>query len=151
MTDVLTKEQRRKNMQAIRSSDTSIEIKVSKDLWKKGFRIRKNCEKLFGRPDISMKKYRIVIFIDSCFWHGCQQHGHIPKSNEAYWIKKLCKNSLRDQEVNDYYQTSHWTVLRIWEHEVKYKYDETIDKIVSLIEYSKLIHEYNRFKHKNII
>jgi DNA mismatch endonuclease (patch repair protein) len=79
MGDVLNKEQHRKNMQAIKSQ-SQLENLVSKELWKKGLRFRKNAKDLFGKPDISIKKYKIVIFIDSCFWHCCNLHGNMPKT-----------------------------------------------------------------------
>ncbi len=102
MTDVLTKEQRRKNMQAIKSK-SKLEDKVTKELWRRGYRFRKNTRNLFGKPDISIKKYKVVIFIDSCFWHSCPIHGNSPKTNSEFWIKKLNRNRERDEEVNRYY------------------------------------------------
>ena len=68
--DDLTPEQRKKNMQAIRSKDTTIELTLRKALWKKGIRYRKNYKGLIGKPDIVITKYRIVVFCDSDFWHG---------------------------------------------------------------------------------
>lgn len=102
MTDVMTKEQRRKNMQAIKSI-SKLEKIVSKELWKKGLRFRTNTKNLFGKPDLSIKKYKIVIFVDSCFWHRCPIHGNMPKNNADFWYRKLTRNVDRDKEVNDYY------------------------------------------------
>ncbi|OCA86016.1 very short patch repair endonuclease [Bacillus sp. FJAT-27225] len=135
MTDNLTKEQRRKNMQAIKSK-SALENKVSKALWLQGFRFRKNV-KLFGKPDIAIKKFKIVIFIDSCFWHNCPLHGNIPKSNQEYWIGKLERNKRRDIEVNEYYIKNNWNLLRIWEHEFKNDFDSAIEKIGSFITENK--------------
>lgn len=131
MTDNLTKEQRTKNMKAIKSQ-SSLENRVTKLLWKMGFRFRKNVN-LFGKPDISIKKYKIVIFIDSCFWHCCPLHGNIPKSNKDYWEKKLIRNMIRDKEVNNYYQENGWNLLRVWEHELKENFNDTINKIADFI------------------
>ncbi|PEZ76375.1 very short patch repair endonuclease [Bacillus sp. AFS017274] len=136
MTDVLTKEQRRKNMQAIKSQ-SKLENIVSKALWKKGYRFRKNTKDLFGKPDIAIKKYKIVIFIDSCFWHCCKQHGNIPKSNSEFWIKKLERNRERDQEVNSYYLKEGWHIKRIWEHEIKQDINKVINDIIDFIEDAK--------------
>lgn len=86
MTDTFSKEQRRKNMQAIKSR-SKLEDKVTKELWNRGIRFRKNVKGLFGKPDIAIKKHKIVIFIDSCFWHACEKHGNKPKSNTEYWEK----------------------------------------------------------------
>jgi DNA mismatch endonuclease, patch repair protein len=131
MTDNLTKEQRIKNMRAIKSQ-SALENKVSKELWRLGLRFRKNA-KLFGKPDISIKKYKIVIFIDSCFWHCCPIHGNMPKSNRDYWEKKLERNKLRDIEVNKYYFDKGWNVLRVWEHEFKEDFNRALNKIASFI------------------
>ncbi|MFP7298729.1 very short patch repair endonuclease [Neobacillus niacini] len=139
MADNLTKEQRKKNMRAIKSQ-SALENKVTKELWKMGFRFRKNAN-LFGKPDISIKKYKIVIFIDSCFWHCCPIHGNMPKSNKDYWEKKLERNKLRDIEVNHYYFDKGWKILRVWEHEIKESPIETIN----------LISDFIRRNNKNII
>lgn len=137
MADVLTKEQRRRNMQSIRSKETKIEIKVANALWKRGVRFRKNVKDLIGKPDIAIKKYKIAIFIDSCFWHGCELHGHIPKNNELYWLKKISRNKERDQQVTSYYLESGWNIMRIWEHELKEDFEGTVQKITNLINQVK--------------
>jgi DNA mismatch endonuclease, patch repair protein len=131
MTDTHTKEQRIKNMKAIKSQ-SNLENKVSKALWNKGFRFRKN-SKLYGKPDIAIQKFKIVIFIDSCFWHVCPEHSNIPKSNQDYWVKKLNRNQERDREVSRYYKEQGWNIMRIWEHELKRDFDGTIEKISSFI------------------
>lgn len=133
MGDTHTKEQRRKNMQAIKSQ-SKLENKVSKALWKAGIRFRKNDKTLLGNPDISIKKYQVVIFIDSCFWHSCPLHGNMPKSNQDYWRKKLKRNNKRDIEVNQYYREKSWNLLRIWEHELKNDFYGTVNYIVSFIK-----------------
>ncbi|WP_409294054.1 very short patch repair endonuclease [Peribacillus sp. SCS-26] len=136
LSDNLTKEQRTKNMKAIKSQ-SNLENRVTKALWKRDIRLRKN-SKMFGRPDISIKKYKIVIFIDSCFWHSCPLHGNMPKSNQEYWIKKLQRNKDRDQEVNGYYHERGWNILRIWEHEFKQDFNAAIDAIETfIIQYKK--------------
>ena len=135
MADNLTKEQREKNMKAIKSQ-SALENKVSKALWRLGIRFRKNV-KLYGKPDIAIKKYRIVIFIDSCFWHCCPIHGNMPKSNKDYWEKKLQRNKIRDIEVNAFYKENGWNILRVWEHEFKEDFNATINKIVNFIQEKK--------------
>lgn len=135
MIDTHTQEQRVKNMKAIKSQ-SKLENEVSKALWKKGVRFRKN-SKIFGKPDISIQKYKIVIFIDSCFWHVCPEHGTNPKSNQDYWLKKLTRNQARDMEVNNYYRQNEWNILRIWEHELKNDFNGTIEKIIAFINQAK--------------
>lgn len=137
MADNLTKEQRTKNMKAIRSSNTKLENRVTKALWKRGLRFRKNVKNLPGKPDIAIAKYKVVIFIDSCFWHGCSQHGNQPKSNKEYWIAKLERNRKRDEEITRYYQDKGWYILRIWEHEVKQDFELAVNTILRLVDESK--------------
>lgn len=137
MTDNLSPEDRKKNMGAIRSTNTSMEEKVIKELWKRGIRFRKNVKNLFGKPDIAIKKYKVVIFLDSCFWHACELHGNKPKSNQEYWIKKLTRNRRRDIEVTDYYNQKGWYILRIWQHELKEDFEETINRIQKFVEDAK--------------
>lgn len=137
MADKIGKEARSKNMSAIRSTHTQLEDNVSKALWRSGYRFRKNERKLKGKPDISIKKYKIAIFVDSCFWHFCGEHGHIPKSNTDFWIAKLEKNKKRDLETSLYYQTQGWNLLRIWEHELKEDFPGTVQKIADCIENAK--------------
>lgn len=129
MTDNLSPEYRKKNMRAIRSTNTSMEEKVTKELWRRGIRFRKNVKDLFGKPDIAIKKYKVVVFLDSCFWHACELHGNKPKSNQEYWIKKLERNRRRDIEVTNYYNQKGWHILRIWQHELKEDFEGTINKI----------------------
>jgi len=136
MTDVMTKEQRSKNMKAIKAV-SKIETVVAKELWKKGIRYRRNNKKLFGKPDISIKKYKIVIFIDSCFWHQCPLHATMPKSNTDFWVKKLERNIERDKEVNEYYLQNQWSIKRIWEHEIKNDLFKVIDELIIFIGDSK--------------
>lgn len=130
MADNLSKEDRKKNMKAIRSVHTQLEDSVTKELWKQGVRFRKNVKDLMGKPDIAIKKYKVVVFLDSCFWHGCSLHGNKPKTNEDYWNNKLERNRVRDAEVTKYYQQKGWNILRIWEHDIKENFDQTIDQIV---------------------
>lgn len=137
MADNLTKDQRQKNMRAIKSR-SRLEDRITKALWQRGFRYRKNTKDLYGKPDISIKKYKIVIFIDSCFWHCCPIHGNIPKTNSNYWTKKLKRNKERDVEVTNYYREKDWNILRLWEHEFKQDFDQAIEKINSFINYAKI-------------
>ena len=137
MTDRLDKETRRRNMQAVKGKETKLENLVTKELWKKGFRFRRNLNDLPGKPDIAIKKYKIVIFIDSCFWHKCEYHYKAPKTNKEFWENKIAGNRHRDLEINQYYKKQNWYILRIWEHEIKENFDKTIENISSFIIKSK--------------
>ena len=133
MADNMSKENRSKTMKAIRSQ-SKLENRITKELWNKGYRFRKNDKSLVGKPDISIKKYKIAIFIDSCFWHVCPIHSNQPKSNQEYWTKKLNRNEQRDEEVNSYYEANRWNIKRIWEHEVKNDFHQVVNEIADYID-----------------
>ena len=130
MTDKVSPKKRSQIMSKIKSKNTKLENKIISDLWKRGVRFKRNVASLTGKPDIAIKKYKIVIFIDSCFWHGCSQHCRMPSSNRTYWEKKIERNKERDREVTNFYKEKGWHILRIWEHELKNDY-ENITRIVA--------------------
>ena len=135
--DVLTKEQRRKNMQNIRSKDTKIEIILRKALWKKGYRYRKNCESLPGKPDIVLTKYKIAIFCDGEFFYGRNWEVLRPKleksTNGEKWVKKISRNRERDDEINKRLLFEGWTVIRFWGEDIKKHTDECVKVIEEAI------------------
>ncbi|WP_191556983.1 very short patch repair endonuclease [Metabacillus idriensis] len=139
MVNKISEEKRKKIMGSIKGKNTKLESMVSKELWHRGIRFRKNVKSLYGTPDIAIKKYKIVIFIDSCFWHACELHGTLPQKNQMFWIKKFNRNKERDFEVNNYYIQKQWHLLRIWEHDLKRDFVGSINKIVNLIKFSKMI------------
>ncbi|SDM80262.1 very short patch repair endonuclease [Sediminibacillus halophilus] len=140
MVDTVSKEKRSEMMGKIKAT-SKLENKVSKALWHKGYRFRKNDRSLFGTPDISIKKYKVVIFIDSCYWHACPIHGKIPKSNVEFWENKFSKNKARDKRVNAYYRQMNWNILRIWEHELKDDFWGTMNNLLQFVHESKLANE----------
>ena len=131
--DNLSSEHRHKNMQNIHSFNTKMEVVVRSELHKLGFRFRKHVKTLFGKPDIVLKKYNTVIFLDSCFWHMCPYHFILPKTNKKYWKPKLRINKERAKEVNKILRKNGWHVIRIWEHAVKKDLEKTINKIIKKI------------------
>lgn len=108
-------------MSLVKNKDSKIEKSFRKELWGKGYRYRKNSRKYFGAPDIVLAKYKTVIFIDSCFWHGCKIHKSIPEDNKQFWIEKIRRNKQRDGEVNSCYKNMNWHIFRIWEHDMSNK------------------------------
>ena len=130
--DVHSKEQRRKNMQAIKSTGTKGEILLSKALWKLGYRYRKNDKSTFGKPDLVFKRLKIAIFVDSEYFHGknWDTEKYRIKSNREFWWKKIEGNINRDKIVNDYLQDNGWTILRFWSNEVQ----KNLESCVQLIE-----------------
>lgn len=137
--DDLTPEQRKKNMQAIRSKDTTIELALRKALWKKGIRYRKNYKGLIGKPDIVITKYRIVVFCDSDFWHGYDWDNRKSriKSNQKYWIPKIERNMKRDKEVTAVLVEQGWIVLRFWEHSIRKNLESCLDDIEEAVSIRK--------------
>ena len=131
--DVLTPEQRKKNMQNIRNKDTEIEIALRKALWKKGYRYRKNLSTLPGKPDIVITKYKIAIFCDGEFFHGKDWEVLKPRleksNNSEFWISKISRNRGRDDEVNKKLLFSGWTVVRFWGNDIKNNLDECLKVI----------------------
>lgn len=132
MADNVSRETRSKMMRSIRSV-SRLEDRISKQLWRLGLRFRRNARTLPGKPDIAIKKYKIAIFIDSCFWHSCPEHRVMPKSNVEFWEKKFEANKRRDEKVNGYYLSNGWHLLRIWEHDFKSDFDATVRKIHDFI------------------
>lgn len=132
--DDMTPAQRRKNMQNIRSKDTAIEVKLRKALWKSGIRYRKNYDRLPGKPDIAITKYRIAIFCDGEFFHGKDwdqlKEKLIKSNNSEYWLKKIARNIERDREVDSLIKSMGWIVLRFWGKDIK----QDIDICVSVVE-----------------
>lgn len=135
--DVLTKEQRRKNMQNIRSKDTQIEVMLRKALFAKGIRYIKNYRKLPRKPDIVLIKYKIAIFCDGEFFHGKDWEVLKPKlqnsNNSEFWIKKISKNIERDDEINKKLLFMGWTVIRFWGSDIKKRTDECVRVIEEAI------------------
>ena len=135
--DVLTKEQRKKNMQNIKAKDTKIEIILRKALWKKGYRYRKNYNKLPGKPDIVLPKYKIAIFCDGEFFHGKDWNVLKKKlknsNNSEFWINKISRNRERDDEINKRLFFEGWTVIRFWGEDIKKHTDECVKTIEEII------------------
>lgn len=120
-------------MSAIKSKDTKIEIDFRKRIWREGFRYRKNSRKYFGTPDLVLKKYNAVIFLDSCFWHGCKKHFRLPATNQIYWKNKIKRNVSRDKEVNSFYKKNGWKILRFWGHDLNNNSDRIINRIKKVL------------------
>ena len=137
MPDVLTPEQRRKNMQHIRGKDTTIEVILRKALWARGYRYRKNYKRIPGSPDIVLTKYKIAIFCDGEFFHGKDWEVLKPRleksNNSEFWIKKISRNLERDDEINKKLLSMGWTVIRFWGNEIKKNTDECIRVIEETI------------------
>ena len=133
MTDVHDKVTRSYNMSQIKGSNTKPEILVRKFLFSKGFRYRINDKKLPGKPDIVLPKYKTVIFVNGCFWHGHEncKYFTLPKTRTEWWKEKIEKNIENDLNKHSQLLDLGYRVLMIWECEIKSKefYNTIIDDI----------------------
>lgn len=131
MTDTISKERRSSNMSKIRSKDTSIELRVRKWLYSKDFRYRVNDKRYPGKPDITVSKLRIAIFIHGCFWHGHKvcKYSHESKTRSDYWQKKIEMNIERDKKSEGMLLEMGWEVIIIWECEVNESFDTKMNDL----------------------
>lgn len=145
--DKLTLEQRRKNMQAVKATGSKIETALAKALFNRGYRYRKNDKSVFGKPDITFKKIKLAIFVDSEFWHGkdweTRKYDH--KTNQDFWYTKIEKNMLRDEEVNIELEKQGWAILRFWGKDISKKLLTCIEKIEQ-----EILNRKNELSRKNI-
>jgi DNA mismatch endonuclease (patch repair protein) len=129
MADVWTKKKRSEVMSLVRgrgNKDTELVLvrlfRLKKiNGWRRHF-------SLLGKPDFTFHKQRLTVFVDGCFWHGCPKHGRQPKSNCAFWRRKLSANQKRDRLVNQTLRHAGWRVMRIWEHELAKKNEARLIK-----------------------
>jgi DNA mismatch endonuclease, patch repair protein len=130
--DNLSKEDRRKNMQRIRSKNTTPERIIMKELKRRKIYFASHVDKILGKPDIVFRRKKVLIFIDSDFWHYNPLNFRKPKSNKQYWEKKIKNNRIRDAFVNHSLLIEGWNVLRFWESDIK----KDPEKIVNCIIYN---------------
>lgn len=120
MTDIWDNDKRSSVMGLIRSKgNRSTELRliaIFRELGIKGW--RRN-QKLPGKPDFAFRKERVCVFVDGCFWHGCPKCYRRPASNQDYWDTKVLRNAARDREVDTELGARGWSVLRIWEHQLR--------------------------------
>lgn len=119
--DKHSKEVRSYNMSQIRSTNSKPEIMVRKYLFSKGLRYRKNVKTLPGKPDIVLPKYKTIVFVNGCFWHGHKNCKYfvMPKSNIEFWNEKISRNISRDEEIHRKLSAAGWNVIVVWECELK--------------------------------
>lgn len=123
-------------MGKIRGKNTKPELAFRKALWAAGYRYRIDYKKLIGKPDIVLKKYRTVIFIDGEYWHGYNWEERKPKlrTNREFWIPKIERNMQRDREVNAELDHIGYKVFRFWEREIKKELDACLQKVISHLQ-----------------
>lgn len=120
-------------MSSIKSKNTLPELTVRKILWSMGKRYRIHDKTIFGKPDISNKGQRLVVFIDGCFWHGCRKCTSLPKTNSSFWKEKIKNNKRRRKEVVRVLTKDEWKILSFWEHEIKNDPNSVSRRIASFL------------------
>jgi DNA mismatch endonuclease (patch repair protein) len=136
LSDIFSKFQRSEIMSKVRATETKPEIKVRKFLFLKGFRYKKNSKSLPGKPDIVLPKYKTVIFVNGCFWHGHKncEAATLPKSKVDYWSKKIDSNIERDKRNKRELKKLGWKVIIVWECELKKMINESNSNLLRLIQ-----------------
>jgi len=130
-----TTKKRSKMMRKIRSKNTQPELLFRKALWRKNVRYRVDSKQLPGRPDVSIMKYKLAVFIDGAYWHGYNwdERKARLKTNKEFWIPKIERNMQRDREVNQQLEDMGYTVFRFWAHEVKGNLKTCINDVMMYI------------------
>ncbi|WP_265443324.1 very short patch repair endonuclease [Acetivibrio straminisolvens] len=134
--DIFSKEKRSEIMALVKSKDTKIENIVRKYLFSQGFRYKKNVAELPGRPDIVLPKYKTVIFVHGCFWHGHQgcKRSTIPKTRTDFWLEKINGNIKRDNKNIEQLKSMGWNVVIVWQCELQKNFNERVQQLVREIK-----------------
>ena len=133
MPDKFSKETRSKIMSSIRSKNTKPELQIRKKVWALGKRYRIHDKTVFGTPDISNKSKKVAIFIDGCFWHGCDRCYVEPKTNTEFWRNKIVRNKERREKVRMDLKKDNWKILQFWEHQVTLDSKRIASRIAELL------------------
>ena len=122
-------------MSRIKGADTKPEVLLRKALFKMALRgYRKNYKDLPGKPDIVYTRQRVAIFINGCYWHGCEVCGwKPPKHNTGYWVAKINKNRQRDIIKKENLEDIGYTVLIVWEHEINKDLGQVINRVYNVL------------------
>lgn len=150
MADILTSSQRSHCMSRIRGKNTKPEILVRKGLHARGFRFRLHNKKLPGSPDIVLPKYGVAIMVNGCFWHGHKgcRYATKPKSNVEFWETKIARNKHRDEVTAAHLEALGWTVITIWECELRTS-SQLDDRLNTLTEEIRRAYETKRIKDRD--
>ena len=153
MPDILTPSQRHKCMTSIRGKNTKPEILVRKGLHARGFRFRLHNKKLPGSPDIVLPKYGVAIMVNGCFWHGHKgcRYATKPKSNVEFWETKIARNRHRDEVTTAHLEALGWTVITIWECELRNssQLDDRLDALAEEIREAGAAFQKRKERYKN--
>ena len=132
MTDVLTPGQRSFCMSRNKGRNTGPELRLRKMLWNRGLRYRLR-SRLPGRPDVIFPGFKLAIFVDGCFWHGCPEHGVMPRNNARFWAAKIAQTKERDAAAERRLGEAGWRVIRLWEHEIKASAETAAERVANAL------------------
>lgn len=121
-------------MQRVRSKGTVAERIIERELRRRKIYFAKHVVSIIGKPDIVFRRKKVVVFIDSDFWHSNPKRFIMPKTNIDYWLKKIARNKERDKKVTSILKKEGWKVLRVWEYDVKHNTDKCFDKILKILK-----------------
>ena len=135
MADVFSPQKRSEFMRQVKTSGTKPEGLVRKYLFQQGFRYRKNVATLPGKPDMVLKKYSTVVFVNGCFWHAHENCKYfiVPKTRTEWWLKKLQGNAQRDERNKRLLENMGWHVYVVWECELKQHFEDTMQELVLVL------------------
>ena len=120
MTDVFSKQKRSSIMSSIRSAgNKSTELRLIAIFREHGITGWRRNQRLPGKPDFVFRRGRVAVFVDGCFWHGCPKCYIRPASNQEYWDEKIARNRKRDRDITRLLKDKGWTVLRVWQHQLR--------------------------------
>ena len=125
-------------MRRVKGTNTGPEIALRRALWRAGIRAYRLNYPLPGKPDLVFPSKKLAVFVDGCFWHGCPRCYRQPENNKEYWVKKVARNMERDQRVNRELRRQGWTVIRLWEHEVRDDLEGCVARIEHALEHEQL-------------
>lgn len=147
MADIVSPEQRSRNMSAIRSKDTKPEIYLRKLLFAEGYRYRIQEKSVPGKPDIFLRKYNVAIFVNGCFWHRHKEckYAYVPKSRVDFWEKKFSDNMRRDEVVKDKLAEGHIRQLIVWECTVRKMQKSSVVKGEIVAAISDFLHSSEEY------
>lgn len=124
---------RSEQMSRIRGRDTSPEVLLRRELWRRGARYRLHAPTPGGRPDLVFVRQKVAVFVDGCFWHGCPQHYVRPRTQGDFWAKKLRDNVRRDMQQTAALEAAGWAAVRLWEHEVAVAPVRCVDEVMAAL------------------
>ncbi|OPY89362.1 MAG: Very short patch repair protein [Smithella sp. PtaU1.Bin162] len=120
-------------MQNIRSEGTRPELSIAKELRRRKIYFAKNVKTIIGKPDFVFRRKWVAVFVDSDFWHGHRTRCIMPKSNCGYWEEKIARNKQRDRQVTRTLKKDGWTVIRLWEKDIRRNLEKSIKKITGVL------------------